>query len=290
MFPLFAIIKMGSELIIQRENQNSRISFFVMMVRDIVEFIETIITVDENQAVQSLMEKKAASVQEGIAQGEFVIVVFYPESEAHILKMVDKAISEIENSRRISVVHKEVADLLDVPFPSIVLYQKGQEKKQYKGELSFASFHRWLLVEELPLIIPYTPTYSRKVFHKELKMDVHIMFFAPSSLPQQSKLIVERIASHFRGRLVVLHIPSENHLLLDYFGVKEWEVPTIGIVHYHHETQKKYLLRDPLTYENALSFIQQFYKGGLTRIMRSEEEPVENRGPVYVPIPNLDDV
>lgn len=229
------------------------------------------------------MQKKADDVINSIRLSDFVVVVFYPESETRIVKMVDTAMSSVEKSKRITVSYPEVATIMEVPFPSIILYQKDQ-KKQYKGELAVSSLRRWFLIEELPLIIPYTPTYSKKVFNKDLKMNDHIMFFAPSkeTVLSEATRVVENVAKQYRGRLVVLHIPSENHLLLDYFGVKEWEVPTIGIIHYGEGGQEKFLLKEKLSFENAINFIKKFYKGELTRIRRSEDEPVDNKGPVYV--------
>lgn len=258
-------------------------SGYSLFHRDIIDFIENIVSTDEETASNAIMQKRADDVMDNIRSSDFVVVVFYPQSETRIVKMVDTAMSSIEKSRRITVTYPEVASLMEVPFPSIVLYQKDQ-KKQYKGELAVSSLRRWFLIEELPLIIPYTPTYSKKVFNKELKMNDHIMFFAPSkeTVPSEATRVVERIAKQYRGRMVVLHIPSENHLLLDYFGVKEWEVPTIGIIHYGEGDQEKFLLKEKLTFENAINFIKKFYKGELTRIRRSEEEPVENKGPVYV--------
>lgn len=237
---------------------------------------------DNESASDKLFHDKASLIEQTIQKNEYVVVLFNAETNSFLLKMVDDAISEIEQTTRIHVYEKEVAAILGVPFPSIMFYHKNQEKKQYKGEMSVQSFRRWILLEELPLIVPYTPTYSKKVFDKHLTISVHVMLFAPTSLPEQYKNPMERLATVYRNRIIVLHIPSENHLLLDYFGVKEWEVPTIGIVHYTDEGQKKYLLRQTLTFENANTFIQQFYKGELIQILRSEEEPVDNRGPVYV--------
>lgn len=253
--------------------------------RDLLEFIGLIARSDENTAIQSLAEKRAKTVQNGIDNGDMVIVAFYPEADTYVLKIIDKAIADVANASRILVIDPEVATLFKVPFPSIQVYQHGKYLNQYNGELSYESFRRWLLLQELPLLIPYTPYYSKKVFNKNLNMNVHVMYFAPtieSPINKANQQIVERLAKQYHGQLVVLHIPSENHLLLDYFGVKEWQIPTIGIIHYTDNGQVKYLMKQSLTYEHILQFIQQFYKGELDRIYRTEEEPVQNNGPVYV--------
>ena len=247
-----------------------------------MDFVETILNNSSETTSDKLFPDKASVIQDTINKGEYVVVLFYPETETYLLSLVDSAISEIEQTTRLHVFEKEVASILNVPYPSIILYQKTQEKKQFRGELSIESIRRWVLREELPLIVPYTPTFSKKIFHKDFAISAHVMLFVPSSLPEPSKSIAERIAKTYYHQLIVLHIPAENHLLLDYFGVKEWELPTIGIVHYAKEGQKKYLLRQSFSFDNANAFIQQFFRGELSEILRSEEEPVDNRGPVYV--------
>lgn len=281
-FPFICYYKNGKRIDFSKERTKEYSIVLFLISRTILDFIESNLNSSSDISSENLFQEKAAVIQDTINRSDYVVVFFYPETETYLLSLIDTAISEIEQTTRIHVFEKEVASILDVPYPSIMLYQKNQEKKQYRGEMSMPSIRRWILREELPLIVPYTPTYSKKVFHKDISISVHVMLFVPSSLPAPSKGIAERLAKTYHNRLIVLHIPAENHLLLDYFGVKEWELPTIGIVHYADEGQKKYLLRQPFTFDNANAFIQQFYKGELNAILRSEEEPVENRGPVYV--------
>ena len=103
-----------------------------------LEFIGLIARSDENTAIQSLAEKRAKTVQNGIDNGDMVIVAFYPEADTYVLKIINKAIADVANASRILVIDPEVATLFKVPFPSIQVYQHGKYLNQYNGELSYA--------------------------------------------------------------------------------------------------------------------------------------------------------
>ena len=98
----------------------------------------------------------------------------------------------------------------------------------------------------------------------------------------EQRHILEKIALRYRGRIVVLHIPAENPRLLDYFGIREWQVPTIGLLAYEKGGNKKYRLTEEMSESSVIRLIEGYFHGELTPFLRSEEEPEEQTTPVLV--------
>lgn len=268
-----------------RHTTESR-SLLSVMTRELVSFARDSYFHSREEMEDSLAKEEVEVVKKTIASSSLALIVFIPESARVIQNAVDEAIHEMMNVTRRIVHNPKVAKTMNVPFPSIVMYKPSGDSVVYSGDYTIDAIRRWVLVEELPLIVPYTPFFSKKVFSKDLDMSLFILFFAAESNPDQKVMeyrsFLERIAGRYRGRLVILHIPAENPRLLDYFGVREWQVPTIGLLGYENGKNKKYMFREEMNESNVIRFVEQYFHGELQPFLRSEEEPERQTGVVLV--------
>lgn len=223
-----------------------------------------------------------------ISSHPLTLVAYLPENANVLTNMVNEATSEMVNLTRRIITDKRIADAMGASIPSLILYKGLDSKIIYDGHYTSSDIHHWLLVEELPLIVPYTPFFSKKIFSKELGNSLYVMFFAPEQNPNmrvmEQRRILEKIATRYRGRLVVIHIPAENPRLMDYFGIRERQVPTIGLVAYTKDGNKKYQLKEEMSESSAIRLIEGYFHGELTPFLRSEDEPEEQTAPVLVDV------
>ena len=108
------------------------------------------------------------------------------------------------------------------------------------------------------------------------------MFFAPEKNPGEAVTPLEKVAAKYMGKLFIVHIPSENARLLDYFGLTTEQVPALAMADFAGDGMKKYLFEGEITEEAVFEFIDKFFEGKLTAYLKSEDIPTEQVGPVMV--------
>lgn len=254
--------------------------------RDLVAFVRECY-VNSSESVEEMMTTDhIRDLKAMISSHPLTMVAYLPENANAMMNVVNEATSEIVNLTRRVITDKRTAEAMGASIPSLVLYKGLESKTVYDGRYTSTEIRHWLLAEELPLIVPYTPFFSKKAFNKDLGVSVYILFFAPEQNPtsrsMEQRHILEKIALRYRGRIVVLHIPAENPRLLDYFGIREWQVPTIGLLAYEKGGNKKYRLTEEMSESSVIRLIEGYFHGELTPFLRSEEEPEEQTTPVLV--------
>ena len=84
------------------------------------------------------------------------------------------------------------------------------------------------------------------------------------------------------GKLFIVHIPSENARLLDYFGLTADQVPALSMADFSNDNMLKYMFDSEFTEEAITAFLNDFFEGKLTPFLKSEEVPEEQTEVVYV--------
>ena len=234
----------------------------------------------------SITESKLSDLRAKLQKYSQTIVAYCDDNSRDYIGALELAMQEVVNLTRIVISDREVASKMNVPFPSLVLYHASDNGIVYHGTLDKQEVLKWVLVADLPAIVPYTVSFTRRLFDKRHGINLQLFFFAPEKNPgskaQRYRAILEPIAEKYRGTLFVSHIPSENPRLLDYYGVRATQVPTIGLANFVGERMDKYAFSGEFTEQNIVRFIERFLKGELKPFLRSEEEPKTNEGPVYV--------
>ena len=248
--------------------------------------MKSVATTSIDDTFKEYVKSKVDELRKSISSHSSIVVAYCNDSSYDYVRVLDNALQDIVNLTRLLITDIAVAREMKAPFPGIVMYRDSGESATYQSDLSKDSLLRWVLIEELPLIVPYTVSFSRKMFDSRHGVHLQLLFFAPESGSDAKTLqyreVLERIARKYRGVLFVSHIPAENPRLLDYYGVRPWQVPTIGLANFVGRRMDKYYFEDEFSEETVTLFVDSFLKGTLRPVLRSEEEPKHNPGPVYV--------
>ena len=205
---------------------------------------------------------------------------YFENTECKEYKEWYGVMANVDDVTAIYITDPAIMDAMDVTAPAVVMYKKSLTGAlTFKGEM--AGLKRWIILHQLPLVVPFSQQYSRKLFAPEHGIKVQLMFFAPEKNPGEVKPVLEEVARDFQGRLFIVHIPSENARLLDYFGLTAEQIPALALADFSGEGMDKYLFEGAMTAERIAEFIEKFFAKQLTPFLKSEDAPAEQTGPVF---------
>ncbi|XP_019611734.2 protein disulfide-isomerase A2 [Rhinolophus sinicus] len=139
-----------------------------------------------------------------------------------------------------------------------------------QGDLSY-----FLLTHSLHLVTEYNSETSPKIF--AAKILNHLLLFINQTLAPHQELLAgfREAAPPFRGQVlfVVVDVGADNSHVLQYFGVKAEEAPTLRFI--NMETTKKYKPADggPLTAASVTAFCHAVLGGKVKPYLLSQEVP-----------------
>lgn len=215
-----------------------------------------------------------------IESAEVAVVGYFADTESKEYKDWYGVMANVDDVTAIYITDAAIMDAMDVSAPAVVMYKKSTSGAlTYEGAME--GLKRWIILHQLPLVIPLSQQYSRKLFAPEHGIKVQLMFFAPEKNPGEAKPVLEEVARAFQGRLFIVHIPSENARLLDYFGLTTEQIPALAMADFAGEGMDKYLFEGEMTVAGISEFIEKFFAKKLTPFLKSEDVPAEQPGPVY---------
>ncbi|XP_019843957.2 protein disulfide-isomerase A2 isoform X1 [Bos indicus] len=139
-----------------------------------------------------------------------------------------------------------------------------------QGDLS-----RFLLTHSMHLVTEYSSETSSKIF--EAKILNHLLLFINQTLDAHRELLAgfREAAPPFRGQVlfVVVDVGADNDHVLQYFGLKAQEAPTLRFINI--ETTKKYAPEHgaPVTAATITDFCRTVLGGGVKPYHLSQEVP-----------------
>lgn len=230
-----------------------------------------------------------ASADEFIDSHNVTVVGFFkdPESEsANTFYSVALDLAEVEFGLSST---DEVFQKFEVKADSVVLFKKFDEGRadfemSEDGTLDKKALIDFINDKSLPLIIPFNPELSDKIFAAKVKL--HSLLFINSSVESQVALVEETraVARKYRGQLLFVTIDvteSVSHVL-DYFGVTEQDVPTSRIVNI--TSGKKFAIPSgDLSAKSLEELCREVLEGSASAYFKSEEIPEDwDKNPVKV--------
>ena len=210
---------------------------------------------------------------------EVAVVGYFESTECEEYKEWYGVMATVDDITAIYITDAAIAEAMEVSVPSVVLYKTLKASLKFEGKSE--DLKKWIILNQLPLVVPFSQQYSRKLFAPEHGIKVQLMFFAPEKNPGEALPVLEKVASAFMGRLFIVHIPSENARLMDYFGLAAEQIPALAMADFSGEGMDKYLFEGEITEERVADFIERFFDHKLTPFLKSEDIPKEQVGPVY---------
>jgi len=157
------------------------------------------------------------------------------------------------------------------------LLKKFDEPKVVFGEkLSKKSLNDWLGIESIPLVSEFTQESAGKLFGGHIKS--HALLFVGKSHSDYSKMHEQfiKVAKKFKGKLIFIHIDTDvedNTRILDFFGLKTDQLPTVRIVNLEQDLTKYKPSWDQFSESSMNQFAQDYLDKKLKPHLMSEEIP-----------------
>lgn len=256
--------------------------------RELKEFVHSLASVTAENAERTELDQRVSRLKKDINERDAAVVGFFEKGDTKSLQELNNVVLSMENITRLIVEEKAIADAMNVPFPSIVFYKTMEYRSIFHKEMTQSAIRSWIVLQSLPLIVPYTVDYTKIVFDKSLGIDYYLLFFAPekstNAKVEDAKAVLEKIARRYRESLIIIHVPSENPRLLGYYSLDEASIPAIILTTDVGSQTLKYRYRGDFSEEPVSRFLEKGMKKNLIPSKRSEEEPEVQKGPVFVGI------
>lgn len=183
--------------------------------------------------------------------------------------------------------NKDVRKELEVTKDTIVLLKKFDEgRNELAATIDDGTIRDFIQANQLPMIVDFNPETAQKIFGGEIK--VHVLLFHRKTSGDYEKLREEfkSAAKEFRGRTLFVSIDAddeENERVLEFFGLKTSDVPSIRLITLKDEMSKYKPESSDITSKGLISFVNSFFDGKLKPHLLTQEVPEDwNKGPVKV--------
>ncbi|XP_026241399.1 protein disulfide-isomerase A2 [Urocitellus parryii] len=163
---------------------------------------------------------------------------------------------------------------------TVVLFKKFDEGRadfpvDEELGLDLGDLSRFLITHSMLLVTEYSNQTSRRIFSARILN--HLLLFVNQTLASHRELLegFREAAPPLRGQVlfVVVDVDASNDHVLQYFGLKAEEAPTLRLVNI--ETTKKYAPPGggPITSASVAAFCQMVFSGKLKPYLLSQEVP-----------------
>ena len=221
----------------------------------------------------------AEELKTAIEAAPAVVVYFVEDIESESYKSWYAVMAGMDDVPAVYITDAAIAQEMGAEMNTIVLYKTMANAIPFTAPAE--EYRKWLILNQLPLVVPFGQQFSRKLFDPEHGITAQLMFFAPEKNPGEAAIaVLEKIAAKYMGKMFIVHIPSENARLLDYFGLTADQIPALAMADFEGEGMKKYLFNGEITEEAVTAFAEDFFAGKLTPFLKSEEIPEEQVGAV----------
>lgn len=169
----------------------------------------------------------------------------------------------------------------------VILFKKFDEgKNQFEDELDVHKLRKFISVHALPLVVDFNEVTAEKIFNGDVSS--HLLIFLSKEAGDYEKYMKEITGpvKNFIGKVlfVTINTDQSNHgRILEFFGIKKDEVPTMRIMNLDDEMAKYKPENPELSSGNIEEFVTGFVEGKLKRHLLTEDLPEDwDKTPVKV--------
>ena len=133
-----------------------------------------------------------------------------------------------------------------------------------------------------PLIQEFSQEKSNKIFGSSIKKHVLVFTDSAQSYHEKTLAAVKETALKYKGKALVVTIPTDNKGILTYFALEEKDCPKVILVDME-KNMKKFPLEAEITHDSVIKHVDSFFNGDLKPTLKSEEpSPEDTAGDVKV--------
>ncbi|KAL3145268.1 hypothetical protein ABBQ32_001008 [Trebouxia sp. C0010 RCD-2024] len=168
--------------------------------------------------------------------------------------------------------------------PSVLLFKNYDDQStSYTGKFTSKALTEWIEETTVPKLIEMNQQpHNRKALQKVFgASEPKLIGFAAQDYSQldEFKDALRQAAQSIATIKIVFADASANSGAMQYFGIKDTDVPAFAI---HDATNNAKYMAAKASPEDLTSFVAQFEAGKLEKVVKSEDPPKDNSGPVKV--------
>ena len=210
------------------------------------------------------------------------VCAVYFGRDADEKKIFDGVALKIEDYPFGVVEDEEIAKKLNAKLGSVVLFKKFDEQRNDLETVKEKELNEFLEKYSSKRVGTFDDKTVEKVFGKNQPAIVY--FGEKGDKWNEAEKLLEKIADKVAGKLKVVMTEIKEGMgkrIAEYIGCKNEDLPSVRIL----DTRKdlsKYIMEGTIDEKTILDFVDGWEKGKLKRHLKTQEEPKENNGDIFV--------
>ncbi|MFH4974982.1 hypothetical protein AB6A40_001691 [Gnathostoma spinigerum] len=225
-----------------------------------------------------------------------IVAAYFDDLECENAKVFVKVADAFDDIIFGMTKDKKVAKEMKLKKEGIVVLKKfDEEYAVYENEYEVDSIKKWVQANRLPLVTEFSQETAPQLFGGDIKKHC-LLFISKKSKDFDDKIeALKAAAKTNKGEILFVYINTDvedNARMLEFFGLKEKELPALRIIHMEEEMLKYKPEDAEITSENVEKFVKAFLTGKLSPHLMSQEIPEDwDKGAVKVLVgKNFDEV
>lgn len=219
--------------------------------------------------------------------GEVVVIGAFKDTDGDAAAAFLQVAKSLDGVQFGITSNGDVIKELEVKGDAVVLFKKFDEgRNDLTSSLDESNIREFIQGNQLPIIVDFNAETAQKIFGGDIK--VHVLLFNSKKSSDNEKLREEfkGAAKKYRGKTLFVFVDSdeqENERVLEFFGLKSSEVPTVRLITLKDEMSKFKPESSEITSTVLTSFVQSFFDGKLKPHLLTQEVPEDwDKAPVKI--------
>ena len=215
-------------------------------------------------------------------QSDNEVCAIYFGNDAEEIKVFEGVALKIEDYPFAVVEDEEVAKKFNAKPKSVVIFKKFDEKRNDLETVKEKELNDFLEKYSQKRVGTFDDKTTERVFGKNQPALVY--FGEKGDKWNEAEKIMEKIADKVGGKLKVVMSEIKEGMakrIAEYIGIKNEDLPSVRILDTRRDI-KKYIMEGSIDEKNILNFIDGWEQGKLKLHLKTQEEPKENNGDIFV--------
>jgi len=223
-----------------------------------------------------------------VSENRVAAIGFFKDSDSKEAKAYLEAANAIEDVVCAVTSSDAVFKLFNVENDAAVVVLKKFDdlRSELEGDITAESVAAFVASNSLPLVVEFNTDTAKAIFQGSYNN--HLLMFLSKEDSKFEYVLhdARKVAADYKGDVMFVLVTTdetEHKRVIDFFGIKEEELPTMRITA-SEEDMVKFKPEDAsLTEANMRAVLKQFKAGELTPHLKSEEQPEDwDANPVKV--------